>query len=106
MPRKPHGERSRWWRSNGSAHTGAFEATATLRGRDGFVWLLQLRSPFAGGMARGVGTHDAELHSLRSRRRRCDAAAFALQHHGAVASREACDTRSATRPTSIEAGDG
>jgi len=59
MPRKPHGERSRWWRSNGSARTGAFGATVTLRGWDGFVWLLQSRSPH-GGTARGVGTHDAK----------------------------------------------
>jgi hypothetical protein len=64
-----------------------------------FRRLFQPRSP-SGGVVRGVGTHGAELHSLRSRRRRCEAAAFALRSHGAVASREACDTRSAPESTS------
>jgi len=82
-----------WRRGNGTAHIGAPGATATLRGRDGSGGsssraLLRRhgaegRHPRRGAPQCGAGVVDVRL------------AAFALRPHEVVASREACDTRSA-----------
>jgi len=60
----------------------------------------------SGQAARGVGTHGAALHIMRSRRWRCEATAFAPGLHRAVVSREASDTRSAPSSYLADAGDG
>jgi len=86
--------RASWWREDGIAHTGAPGATATLRGRDGSGGSSS-RALVHRGMVRRVGTYGAELHSAERASSTCGSAAFALRPHEAVASREACDRRSA-----------
>jgi len=70
-----------------------------------FWWLFQPGSRRE-VTARRVGTHGAELHKCGAGVVNVRFAAFALRLHEVVASREACDTRSAPGLDSIEAGDG
>jgi hypothetical protein len=94
-----------WRRGDGTAYIGAPGATATLRDWDGSGGSSS-RGLVREITVRRVGTHGAELHKCGAGVVNVRFAAFALRLHEVVASREACDTRSAPGLDSIEAGDG
>jgi len=104
MSREPHDARGRWCRSNGSARTGAFGATVTLRGRDGFGGSSS-RALF-GSTVRGVGTQDVALHLCGAGVGDVRLVAFALR--ATRGDREPGGVRFAecSEIATIEAGDG